>query len=108
MMKILITTFVLSLSSLGLAEELKTYEIHIKNNRFEPAELKVAKNTPFELLVFNDDKTAEEFESKELRKEKIIPGGKSAKFKIGALKPGIYNFFGEFHEDTAKGKIIVE
>lgn len=84
------------------------YALTIKNNRFQPSELRVPANTPFTLKVHNADATPEEFESKSLRVEKVIPGGGTGVFQMRALKPGRYTFFGEFHEDTAQGALVAE
>src|SRR5262245_44759642 len=72
----------------GLAQD-KPAEIAItiENNRFVPAEVKVKANQPFVLVVTNKDAKPEEFESKELRIEKVIPGGKTASIRVRALKP---------------------
>ena len=80
----------------------------IEKNRFQPDEVKVKAGAPFVLVVTNKDATPEEFESKELRIEKVIPGGKTLKIRVRALKPGSYPFVGEYHEATAKGRIIAE
>ena len=80
----------------------------IKNNRFEPAELKVPAGQRIKLTVHNQDSTAEEFESHKLNREKLIPPGAKAVIYIGPLKPGTYEFFGEFHEATAKGVVVAE
>ena len=80
----------------------------IEKNRFQPAEVRVKAGTPFVLVVTNKDATPEEFESKELRIEKVIPGGKTLKIRVRALKPGSYPFVGDFHQATAKGRIIAE
>ena len=58
--------------------------------------------------MVNEDATAEEFESKPMKVEKVIPGKSKGVVRIGPLKPGRYNFVGEFHESTAKGTVIVE
>jgi plastocyanin len=80
----------------------------IENNRFSPEEIKVKAGAPFVLVVSNKDKTPEEFESKELRVEKVIPGGKTMQIRMRALKPGTYPFVGEYHATTAKGRIVAE
>jgi hypothetical protein len=80
----------------------------IEKNRFQPDVIKVKARTPFVLVVTNKDATPEEFESHELRIEKVIPGGKTMKIRVRALKPGTYPFIGEFHETTAKGRIVAE
>lgn len=80
----------------------------IKNHRFEPAELKVPAGQRIKLVVHNQDTTPEEFDSKPLKSERVIPGGAKASVFIGPLKPGRYPFAGEYHEDTAQGTVIAE
>jgi plastocyanin len=82
--------------------------VTIEKNRFQPDEIKVKAGTPFVLVVTNKDATPEEFESKELRIEKVIPGGKTMKVRVRALKPGSYPFVGDYHQATAKGRIVAE
>jgi hypothetical protein len=79
-----------------------------RDGKFEPETIEIQKDEKVELLVKNEGKEAEEFESHELHREKIIPPGKSVRIKIGPLKEGTYNFFGEFHPETAKGQIVVK
>jgi plastocyanin len=80
----------------------------IENNRFQPEEIKVKAGAPFVLVITNKDKGPEEFESHDLRIEKVIPGGKTVRVKIPTLKPGTYGFVGEYHAQTAKGRIVAE
>lgn len=80
----------------------------VENNRFQPDEVKVKAGAPFVLVITNRDKAPEEFESHDLRIEKIIPAGKTIRVKVPALKPGVYGFVGEHHERTAKGRIVAE
>jgi plastocyanin len=80
----------------------------IKNHRFEPAELKVPAGKRVKLTVHNQDATAEEFESHRLNREKIVPAGGKVVIFIGPLKPGKYEFFGEYNEATAKGIVVAE
>ena len=82
--------------------------VTIDKNRFQPHEIKVKAGAPFVLVVTNKDAAPEEFESKELRIEKVIPAGKTLKINVRALKPGTYPFVGEYHEQTAKGRIVAE
>lgn len=92
----------------ALAEEPLTYTITIKNHRFEPAEIKAPAGKKLKLIVKNEDNTAEEFESHDLHREKIISGGGEASFTLRPLDKGTYVFFGEFNPETAQGKLIVE
>ena len=82
--------------------------ITIKNHRFTPSEVKVPANKRIQLTVVNDDPTPEEFESREMKVEKVIPGKSKGVVRICPLAPGRYPFFGEFNEATAKGVVIAE
>ena len=84
------------------------YTLTIKDHKFTPTELKVPANQRVEITVINDDATPEEFESKPIKVEKVIPGKSKGVVRIGPLKPGRYPFVGEFHEATAKGVVIAE
>jgi plastocyanin len=84
------------------------YTVAIKDHKFTPTELKVTANKRVTIEVINNDVTPEEFESKELKVEKVIAGNSRGTVRIGPLKPGKYPFVGEFHEDTAKGTVIAE
>ncbi len=98
--------FVLWLGILPAAAQELT--ITIKDHKFEPAELKVPAKKRITLTVVNSDPTPEEFESKKLKVEKVIPGKSKAVVRFGPLEAGRYDFIGEFHEDTAKGVVIAE
>lgn len=80
--------------------------IEIKDHLFFPSRVEIPAHTKVKLLIINRDNTAEEFESYELNREKIIPGGAKAVIFIGPLQPGEYPFFGEFFPKTAQGKVI--
>ncbi|PCJ99209.1 MAG: hypothetical protein COA45_06625 [Zetaproteobacteria bacterium] len=91
------------------APELKEfYEIIIKDHKFSPVELIVPAGVKIKLRVSNQDPTPEEFESHDMRREKIIGGNKTATIFVGPLKPGKYHYFGEFNMDTANGYIIAK
>jgi hypothetical protein len=96
----------LSVAAPAIAQE--AFVIVIKEHRMVPAELQVPAGQKIKLLVDNQDPTPEEFESHTLNREKIIPGNSKATIFIGPLKPGTYEFFGEFHQETAQGKIIAK
>ncbi len=90
------------------AEGLPTYQLTAKDGRFSPETVEVPAGKKFKLVVSNEGPGAEEFESRELNREKIIPAGKKADIILGPLKPGTYGFFGEFHPKTAKGQIVAK
>lgn len=90
------------------AQEMPTYNLTIKAGRFIPETVEVTANTKFRLLIKNEGPGPEEFESLELRKEKVIAEGVTSFLIFQPLKPGSYSFFGEFHADTAKGRIVAK
>jgi uncharacterized cupredoxin-like copper-binding protein len=105
-----LTGFAIMLSETGLpalAQE-QSFPLTIKNHRFEPAEFEVPANAKVKLVVKNEDATAEEFESSSLHREKVVPAGKEITIVIGPLKPGRYEFIGDFNRATAHGAIIVK
>ena len=85
-----------------------SFTLVISGNKFDKAELEVPANQRLVLVVKNQDKTAEEFESNDLRVEKVIPPGKEIRLTVGPLQPGRYYFFGDYHEATANGHIVAK
>ena len=73
---------------------------------FCPVTLEVPVGTRIKLRVNNLDATPEEFESYELNREKIVPANGRVVIFVGPLKPGRYEFFGEFNMATARGSLI--
>lgn len=99
---------VVSYPAAALAADLPEVALTLEKHRFEREEIRVKAGKPFWLVVTNKDATPEEVEGKELRVEKVVPGGKTVRILIRALKPGTYPFVGEYHESTAKGRIVAE
>jgi len=83
-------------------------QLAIKDHVFIPAEVHLPANQPAWLEVTNQDPQPEEFESKPLGIEKVIPAGGKARFRVRPLKPGRYAFVGEYHEATTRGVVVVE
>jgi len=104
----LLLVSVLLAPNLAVAEDPPDIPLTTENNRFQPDEIKVKAGEGFVLVITNKDKKAEEFESRDLRIEKVIPAGKTVRLKMPALKAGTYSFVGEYNEKTAKGKIVAE
>jgi len=106
----LVAVLAVALGTVAAAAAVEPAEVPlvIEKNHFQPELIKVKAGAPFVLVITNKDKGPEEFESKALRIEKIIPGGKTLRLRVPALKPGSYDFVGEYHEATAKGRIVAE
>ena len=86
---------------------LDEYVLVIKDHKFIPERLEIPANVKVKLIVDNQDDEVEEFESFDLRREKIIPAKGKIKINIGPLEPGEYKVFGDFHSSSANGLIIV-
>ena len=100
-------TGMMILASASFADE-TVYTLTIKNHQFSPAELKIPANKKVRIVVENQDLTAEEFESYELNREKLVAGNGRVNLFVGPLKPGTYRYFGEFNPKTAQGTIVAE
>ena len=80
----------------------------IRDHRFQPTELQAPPGVKIKILIKNEDPTAEEFESTSLHREKVVPPGQEVAVFVGPLEPGTYGFFGDFHQDTAQGRLVVK
>jgi plastocyanin len=98
---------IFAISANGQAQE-ATYALVIRDHKFQPAEIEIPAGQKIALTVKNDDPTPEEFESIELRREKVVSGGDQITVYIGPLKAGRYEFFGDFNPTTARGHIIAK
>jgi plastocyanin len=96
-----------AMATSALAQD-PAYTLVIKDHQFQPTEIEVPAGQKIALTVKNNDSTPEEFESTELRREKVVAGGEQITVYIGPLKPGKYEFFGDFNPKTARGHIIAK
>lgn len=96
---------VLSFDTLAKRSE---YHVAIKNHLFEPAKIAIPANTKVKLIIHNYDENVEEFDSFDLNREKVIFPNQQAIIFIGPLPAGEYNFFGEYHPHSARGKVVVK
>ncbi len=88
------------------ADDLPT--LVFRQHRFVPDRIVVPAHVKFRLRVQNTDDSADEFESSDLNREKLVPAGKDITVFLGPLDPGEYKFFGDFHQDTARGVLVAQ
>jgi hypothetical protein len=79
-----------------------------RQHRFEPSRIEVPAHVKFRLMVSNTDDAPDEFESIDLNREKLVSPGQTITVFLGPLEPGEYKFFGDFHQDTAQGVLVVK
>jgi hypothetical protein len=90
------------------AEDVFSASVTIRGHRFEPSELHVPAGKRILLTVINADPLSEEFDSPALKVEKVIAGNSQGIVRVAPLNPGTYEFVGEYHEETAKGRVVAE
>src|SRR5256885_16331462 len=101
-------TLLLTLSFGALAAGEPEFNLVIEGHKFAPDRIEVPAGKKVKLLVENKDGTPEEFESSQLKIEKVIPGKSKATIWVGPLKAGEYKFVGEYNAKTAQGVIVAK
>ncbi|BBO59328.1 cupredoxin domain-containing protein [Mycoavidus sp. B2-EB] len=87
-------------------EELLTFELDMADGKLTPSRIEVPANQPIKISITNSGKKAAEFESIQLRKEKVLAPGSKSFVVIKKMAPGEYKFFDDFHQATAQGVIV--
>ena len=85
-----------------------TFRIEFKDGIVTPRRLEVPANRRIVLELVNSGKTPAEFESRELRKEKVLAPGSSSSLVIRTLDPGEYEFFDDFHPEAPPAVLIAK
>lgn len=77
----------------------------LADHHFTPDAITVPAGERFRIEVENKDPTPAEFESNDLRVEKIVVPGGHISVMAGPLKPGTYKFFDDYNPDKATGTV---
>ncbi len=81
--------------------------IEIRNHLFIPQSIQIPAGKKVRLVFINHDATPEEIDSFDLNREKVIFGNSRGVIFVGPLPEGDYHFFGEYHPNSATGKVLV-
>lgn len=107
------TAFVLVLSCLSggvlLAAEASDdapVSLVLENHQFSPSTFTVPSGKRFRIQLTSHDTSVDEFESYDMKFEKIIVPGNTITVFAGPMHPGTYTFFDDYHPD-AKGTVTV-
>ena len=87
------------------ASDPATVTLTLKNHQFTPSQVSVPAGQKVRIVLINQDPATEEFDSHDLRVEQVVTPTAQIRFEIGPLKAGQYSFMGEFHAETAQGKV---
>lgn len=90
----------LLLPIMAQAAEQFRLSITLKDHRFTPAHLTVPAGQRFLIELINRDSMVAEFESYDMKFEKIVVASGTVTVHAGPLKPGTYKFFDDYHPET--------
>ncbi len=97
----------LALAAAAFARAEPPIALSVQNHHFTPMVITAPAGTRFTLQVTNLDPTPEEFESYDFKVEKIMAPHATIIVPVGALRPGLYDFFGDYNPTLAKGVLRV-
>jgi plastocyanin len=98
-------TMIVALAGTASADAPAGITLTLKNHRFTPATFAVPAGQKVRITLINQDPATEEFDSHDLRLEEVVTPMGRITFDIGPLQAGQYSFMGEFHAETAQGKV---
>lgn len=90
------------------ADDDPTFRIEFRDGAVSPSLVDVPANKRFRLELANVGQSPIEFESIELRKEKVVAPGVTTVLVIRTLDPGEYTFFDDFHPGTPSAKLVAK
>ena len=90
------------------AEDLPTFKVEMKDGVITPLRLEVPADKPFKIEIHNTGTTPAEFESLELRKEKVVAPGAVSFVVIKRVSPGEYKFFDDFHPNAPQVTVVAK
>jgi Cupredoxin-like domain len=105
---LLAALFLVSGAANTRAEEELVFTIEFKDGTIAPERLAVPANQRFQLQLRNNGDTPAEFESSELRKEKVLAPRTTSILVFRTLDPGEYPFFDDFHPDAPNAVLIAK
>lgn len=95
-----VVALMVCLAGAAQGDELPTYAVVLRDGRIAPAVLEVPAGRRIKLALRNEGPGPCEFESLDLRVEKVLAPGASSFVVIAPLRPGSYRFVDEFHPET--------
>jgi hypothetical protein len=90
------------------SEDLAVFKLVARDGLFEPLKIEVPAGKRFKIEISNEGKGPMEFESRDLKQEKVLASGAKSAVVINGLKPGNYVFFDDYHPDAPKGEVVVK
>jgi len=88
--------------------ELPTFHVVAKGGRLSPERIEVPAGKRIKLTIKNEGPGPMEFESANPRIEKVLAAGGTSFVVLPPLKPGVYTFIDEFHQETGSMQVIAK
>jgi hypothetical protein len=85
-----------------------SFRIEFRDGEVTPREIVVPANTRIRLELYNLGDSPAEFESLELKKEKVLAPKSNSTLVIRTLAPGRYDFFDDFHPGKPPAVLIAK
>ena len=105
--KIVVLASSIVLAGAAHAADLPTFKLEMNDGKLTPTRIEVPAGQRIKIEVRNTGKGAAEFESVQLRKEKVLAPGADSFVVIAPLSPGEYKFFDDF-DQQAQGVIVAK
>ncbi len=83
------------------ADDVDEARLTLTSQGFQPPILQLSGRHKTRLHLINQTKTAAEFESSDLSREVIVPGGHEVILYLPPLPPGRYRYFNDFHSNSS-------
>lgn len=91
-----------------MADDEPTFRIEFKDGAISPLRLDVPASTRIRLELVNLGGMPAEFESLELRKERVVAPHSETVMVIRSLDPGQYPFFDDFHPGATPAVLVAK
>ena len=95
-------------AALADANDPPVFRIELRDGRITPSRIEVPAHTRIKLILHNTGTTPVEFESRDLRKEKVLGPGVETFLVIRNLAPGTYRFFDDFHPEGENAVLVAQ
>ncbi len=95
-------------SGAARADDDPVFRIEFNDGVVTPSRLEVPANRRIILDLHNVGQTPAEFESNQLRKEKVLAPGANSALVIRTLEPGEYDFFDDFHPGSPAAVLVAK
>ena len=102
------TLTIAALANVSARAEDPTFRIEFKDGVVTPTRIEGPAKVRIVLELVNSGSTPAEFESKELRKEKVLAPGSSSSLVLRSLDPGEYEFMDDFHPEAPTSVLVAK